>query len=193
MQYVRARWRRRAVRRGSGERRRGSTLFELLGAVTVVGVGLNALVGSLVTSIRHQASIQERCAAMDAIESTLEQLSAVPFAETFARFNRIDADDVDEGAIGSPGADFDVLGLEPLEDDADGSVGRVEFPGDLLTLREDVRDPALGMPRDLNGDGLMDDVDHAADYRILPIRIVVEWRGASGRDRVMAFTTIAGR
>jgi hypothetical protein len=47
-------------------------------------------------------------------------------------------------------------------------------------LREDVVDAGLGMPRDLDGDGVIDGADHEANYTLLPIRVRVQWRGVSG-------------
>jgi hypothetical protein len=52
--------------------------------------------------------------------------------------------------------------------------------GGALELREDVVDAGLGMPRDLNLDGVIDALDHSGDYRILPVRVLVEWTGMSG-------------
>lgn len=51
-----------------------------------------------------------------------------------------------------------------------------------MELREDTVDPNLGMPRDLNGDGVIDGLNHASDYVILPVRIEVKW-SESGADR----------
>jgi len=50
-------------------------------------------------------------------------------------------------------------------------------------LREDLQEASLGLPRDLNGDNLIDDEDHALDYLVLPVRIELEWRSASGQRR----------
>ncbi len=44
-------------------------------------------------------------------------------------------------------------------------------------LREDSVYPRLGMPRDLNGDSIIDDEDHSDDYFILPVQIRIEWEG----------------
>jgi hypothetical protein len=57
--------------------------------------------------------------------------------------------------------------------------GIISFPG-TGELREDVTDDALGMPMDLNADGSIDDQDHATDYRLLPVRIRVQWAGSHG-------------
>jgi hypothetical protein len=39
------------------------------------------------------------------------------------------------------------------------------------------------MPRDLNGDGVIDALNHADDYLILPVTLRLEWRGAAGNAR----------
>ena len=89
----------------------------------------------------------------------------------------------------APGANFAVPELNGLPGDADGLCGRVIFPTQLVgaveQLREDVIDAELGMPKDLNGDaGVIDALDHAANYRLLPVRVRVEWQGAIGPRRV---------
>jgi prepilin-type N-terminal cleavage/methylation domain-containing protein len=48
------------------------------------------------------------------------------------------------------------------------------------TLREDFSDESLGLPRDLNGDSIIDSEDHSEDYVILPILIRIEWEGRHG-------------
>ena len=70
--------------------------------------------------------------------------------------------------------------------DGDGLAGEIEFPtttiggGPVQQLREDIVNEALGMPRDLNGDGI-DALDHApSDYLALPTTILVRWVGANG-------------
>ena len=52
--------------------------------------------------------------------------------------------------------------------------------GNAWELREDCVDPSLGMPRDLNGDSMIDGADHARDYIVLPIKIRIEWDGRVG-------------
>jgi hypothetical protein len=58
-------------------------------------------------------------------------------------------------------------------------------------LREDYVDPRFGMPRDLNGDSLIDDLDHATDYIVLPVHVQIRWRGSFGPRQHDVYTQIA--
>jgi hypothetical protein len=56
------------------------------------------------------------------------------------------------------------------------------FPGEL---RESTVDASLGMPRDLNGDGVMHATNsYSTDYRVLPVRVRVTWTGTAGPGEV---------
>ena len=87
-------------------------------------------------------------------------------------------------------------GLDPRADDDDGFVGRIEFPsvavGGDLQVREDLKSAVLGMPRDLNADGVVDAADHAADYVILPVRVRLEWTGSRGEGALQYQTLLSG-
>ena len=39
----------------------------------------------------------------------------------------------------------------------------------------------LGMPRDLNNDGIVDAQDHAHDCILLPVKVRLEWKSKCGR------------
>ena len=65
------------------------------------------------------------------------------------------------------------------------------LPSDGGPLREDVEDAELSLPRDLNGDAKIDALDHASDYIVLPVRVVVEWNGYAGPRRLEMFTMLA--
>ena len=41
-------------------------------------------------------------------------------------------------------------------------------------------DPRLCMPRDLNGDKVIDGEDHSLDYMVLPVTVSVRWKGKGG-------------
>ncbi len=68
----------------------------------------------------------------------------------------------------------------------------VFFPGSTeeitYFLREDYVNNKLGMPRDLNGDNVVDTLDHGADYVLLPVCIRLEWQGSSGPTTFEIYT-----
>ena len=80
-------------------------------------------------------------------------------------------------------------GLVPDPADPDGFVGEIFFPVVGTFLREDVLDPDFGTPRDLNGDGVVNGADHSLDYRMLPVRVWVEWTGEGG-ERELEFVAM---
>jgi hypothetical protein len=54
-----------------------------------------------------------------------------------------------------------------------------------VELREDVDDSGLGMPGNIDGDAFFgENVDMSATYRLLPVRVLVEWRGVSGNRSI---------
>lgn len=175
-----------AVRRGNG----GFTLIELSVALMVATLAAGAIATTLTSSVSLSRSNRERATAHDAAALVLQQIRSETFSEVFARYNATAADDPAAGV--SPGAAFDVLGLRPTTNDADGRVGQVLFPGDGLELRENLADRWLGTPRDLDGDGAATAGDHAAGYRILPVRVRVSWQGPGGTHNVDLVTVLTG-
>lgn len=182
--------RRSGTRRGD---RRGFTLIEVLVGLVVLLVGVMSFSGALVSSIRATKRTDEINRATKAAHAILERIEAEAFADAFRRFNG-DASDDPGGAGTAPGANFAVTGLDAQPGDADGLPGEVVFPiqpGDATQLREDVALPELGLPRDLNGDGVTDASNHATDYRLLPLLVRVRWRSSAGPAEVEFKTMIA--
>ena len=148
-----------------------------------------ALLGSIVLGqVNHQSSVARR-----ATSDVLEDMNSVPFTEIFARYNATAVDDLAAGThlLGA----FPVEGLDPVNGDADGLVGEIVFPtvavvGGRLELREDAAQGGLGMPKDLNIDGLIDGLDHAVDYKLLPVLVRVRWRGVKGPALIEFKTTL---
>ncbi len=64
------------------------------------------------------------------------------------------------------------------------------LPSWACQLREDCDYPVLGMPRDLNGDSIIDGRDHGRDYLILPVQIRVEWESATGPRAIDLYTML---
>lgn len=170
----------------------GFSLVELAISVAILTVAISGIAGSILSAHALNRVNEESALAQEAVQRVIEEMRARPFAEAFAAYNGSVADD---GALGAPaaGSGFAVPGLDLRREDADGLVGRVVFPsvlaGGAEELREDVEDEALGMPRDLDADGAVDAADHAGDYAVLPVRVLVEWRGVRG-DRTWAVETM---
>lgn len=178
-------------------RRRGFTIAEVAVASAVLTIAAGGLLSSLVASMALNRVNNETGLAQAFARRAIERLQGVPFGSAFASFNKDPLDD--PGGPGTaPGANFEAFGLEPLASDADGMPGEINFPvaivGGAEQLREDTVDAALGMPRDLNSDGLPPDaLDHALDYKILPVRVRVRWRGASGERSITVETVLTSR
>lgn len=171
-----------------GRARRGFSLLELIVAVTVLTIAAGAITSTLVISTSLTHINRETTLAVEAAQSAVESLRAVAFDEAFARYNASPGDDPAAGA--SPGWTFDVPGLAPRPGDPDGRVGNILFPGDGFVLREDVDDRDLGMPRDLDGDGAIDALDHSGDYQVLPVRVRIEWTGEQGARSFELYTVL---
>lgn len=176
------------LRTGRESARAGYSLIEIVIAIVVLTIAVGSISTSLVSTTSLSRSNEERTLALDTALSVIEAIRAEDPAEVFVRYNQTTADDPATGP--SPGGFFSVPGLTVRPGDPDGFVGEVQFPGDGVTLREDVGDIELGMPRDLNADAVLDSVDHAADYTVLPVRVRIEWAGTSGLKRVEMYTQI---
>lgn len=173
--------------------RGGFSLLELLIAVGVLLFGMLGFSQAVLRSAATNEAAREGALAAEAARELLETMQAEDFATLFRRYNADPADD--PGMAGSgPGANFAVAGLDPQANDGDGFVGRIEFPVEAAApavLREDLVLPALGTPRDLDGDDVVDGADHKDDYRLLPVVVRIQWRGHT-TDSEAVFRTVLG-
>jgi prepilin-type N-terminal cleavage/methylation domain-containing protein len=180
-------------RRSSGATRAaGFSLLELMIAVSVLVIGVAFTARSIIASTQLARSNRESVIAVEAARRTIETLRGEAFAQVFARYNPATSDDPGGAA---PGPNFVVAGLDPMPDDADGRVGQIVLPtlaGAGSVLRENMNDASLGLPRDLDLDGVVDGADHAANYRILPVLVRVRWRGERGAQQVELRTILGG-
>ena len=164
-------------------RTRGTSLVELAVSVTLLVGGVLAVGFTMVTLDRNATRTRELGRATAAATEILERIQAEAFPEAFRRFNATGDDD--PGGIGTaPGAAFAVEGLTARPDDLDGLPGEILFPSPADApneLRESFEDEAMGMPSDLNGDGVVHaTASYATAYELLPVRIRVTWVGVSG-------------
>jgi type II secretory pathway pseudopilin PulG len=171
----------------------GFSIIEATIGIVILVVAASGLLSSLVGSAQVSSFSRETSVAQLGARGALDALRVTQFSDVFATFNGSTADD--PGGVGTAvGVGFPVPGLDPIAGDVDGLPGRIIFPfqaGDPDTmLREDQVDPSFSLPRDLNGDGVVDAADHSGDYKLLPVRVIVEWRGSRGVERSIAFETL---
>jgi hypothetical protein len=177
-------------------RRGGFTIVEVCVSTCVLAIAVSGMIGSLVAATALRRVTNESALAERAAARVIEEMHGRPFADVFRAYNGWAGDDL--GLTGGPAASaFAVQGLDVQPGDADGLCGEVTFPAldvaGVLQLREDLDDAALGLPRDLNLDGLVDDLDHAADHLVLPVRVRIRWRGVSGDRQLDVETNLCER
>jgi len=188
--------------KGKNQRARGGfTIIELMLVIAVLMVALLLLSQSLGAAMRLTNVNRETALAADGAQEMLELLQGVEdFSQLFVLYNA-NADDDPGGPGSAPGSGFVVTGLDPDPDDVDGLVGEILFPAEFgvagLELHEFIVDQELsddlGLPRDLNGDGVLDAADHSGDYQLLPVCIRLRWTGATGIREFEIQTLLADR
>ena len=159
----------------------GFSLLEILISSVVLVIAVGSSLASMVTYHDLAESDRELVLAYAEAERMIEEIRSQNFADVFAMYNSTSKDD----PVGvAPGANFDVVGLTGCDG---ASVGSITFPvidGNEGFLREDLDMPELGLPRDLNGDGLVDGNDHSADMILLPMMVQLDWSSRGGTRTV---------
>ena len=191
--------------------RSGLSLVEIVVALSVLVVAASIFCQTLLSTARMRHLNRENGLAADAARVVLERMRNEPFLQIYRNHNEDPKDDPGGNGTG-PGCFFEVPGLEPL-DGLQARVGTISFPtktvqvqsggggkkgavsigGTTVTqwhLREDVVDASLGMPRDLNGNNVIDTANHSSDYLVLPVRILIEWKSSSGARKFEIVTQL---
>lgn len=185
---------------GGGRGRRASeagfTIVEVMVAVTVLVIAIVGIVGSMLSAMALNRVNRETAIAQQAVRRTMEQIGGVPFRDAFALYNTDLGDDAGLSLL-ARGPNFVVEGLQAQDGDLDGFCGRIEFPvfddgAGLVELREDVEDSGLGMPQDLDGVS-PGPANVSTTYRLLPVRVLVEWRGVSGNRSIELESMLSAR
>ncbi len=169
-------------------------MIELCVAMAVLAVALVGYAKAVAGTTVASRTSREAALANEAARLMVESLRAQPFANVFAMYNTSAADD--PVGITSPGANFAVAGLDARKGDADGMAGQILFPvtmvGGVPQLRENLVDASFDMPADLTGEGTIDALNHAANYKALPVIVRVRWKGTGGNGEVKYQTVLGG-
>ena len=182
---------------GAARRRAGFTMIELLLVASVLLVTLLFFSQSMGSAVALSGVNRETGLATEGVREIVERMQGTEdFALVFRLYNDYPDDDPD-GQGTAPGAAVAVAGLDPTDDDPDGLVGEIRFPtvpgAAGPELHEDVVDDALGMPRDLDGDGLPGAGDKKGTYRLLPVEVTLRWKGKTGVRSLQLQTLLANR
>lgn len=173
-------------------RRRREAGFSLIETMIVLGTITLTILGVItahLTCARLGQTNHETQAAAQRCRSMMEEIASTDVSEVPALYDHVTSNDP-AGPGTAPGNSFFT---SALSSNNSGSRGQIELPvNNAGQVREDLDMPALGMPRDLNGDGVIDSANHSADFHILPVIVRLRWGGISG-NREMRLMTILAR
>ena len=176
------------ARRPRSGTRSGFSLIEMMMVFAILIVALSMFSRTLSSTVNLDPLATETADASEAARNVIEQMRGFPFGEVYSRYNADPADD--PGGPGTaPGPFFNVDGLSPTG--AEGFVGQIVFADTAGAIREDATIEEFGLPRDLNGDGLIDTEDHKNDCIILPFKIRLEWLSRHGTRSFEMHTVFA--
>ncbi|MFT7668563.1 MAG: prepilin-type N-terminal cleavage/methylation domain-containing protein [Planctomycetota bacterium] len=170
--------------------KRGFSLLEVMIAMTILTVCCGMLTSTITGTMQHKRINRERQIAVEAARAVIEDLHNVDFYDAYWTYNQDGTDD--EGGEGTaPGSHFAVPGLDPVDGDLDGFVGEILLPGKTAVLLENAENAMLGLPRDLNGDLIIDERDHSSDYLILPVVVKINWKSGKRTHEFKLCTMLA--
>lgn len=162
----------------------GFTLVEVSVSITVLVLGVLGMLASVTTGDRLILENRETRQAFVAAQTMFAELQSQPIETVFQRYNGTKSDDPGGGTL-SPGSTFTACGLARFTADSGEATGELRFPSSNGThLREDLDLPSLGMPRDLDGDGVISQTPLTKTPLILPVAITVRWQTSKGPREV---------
>ena len=171
---------------GHGKRRQsGFTLVEVALAIIVLLVGLMALSASAVRVQGLARAARERMTAQNAMRAKAEEIRSISRAGL--------SDPLGWGihvtnAVAAL-ATFQVEGLTPVA--GQPSVGTITLVTDETAL-DSTLGVELGMPRDLDGDGLATNNAVTTTARLLPVVLEVRWTSQWGEQKARQGLWILG-
>jgi type II secretory pathway pseudopilin PulG len=174
------------------------TLIEMAVAMPIILIALVMFAQLLTAGVNLREVGSDEWSSSSAAQDVLEQIRNENFADLFRLYNEDPFDDPD-GPGTAPSNRFVVANLQPLPGAPDGTIGEIILPtlniGTEVSpewqVREDQVNADLGTPRDLNGDAVIDDLDHSTDYSIIPIFVRLSWQGRHGPREFELFTVLS--
>ena len=152
----------------------GFTLIEITMAMIILVIALMSLSGSTMRSHTLRRQNRERAMAHNAVRSVSERIHSFATRQTELSPTTWASDVTAALANGGViGTSFLVPGL------GQNAQGTIRVVTDE-TLTDANLEVAVGMPRDLDGNGMVTDTDVSNTARILPVVVTISWDGISG-------------
>lgn len=171
-----------------GRSERGISILEIMIALVILAVAILMLMSLMLSSNRLQQNGREKSLAYNFARQKIEELRSHPVGEIYARFNSNATDNLSRT---DPGSTFTVSGLNPPKT---GNQGEIVFPEEGGLLSETLKDAALsktlGMPKDLNRNGVDTDTMASAAAKILPVLIRIRWETQGGKVNSLEVATL---
>jgi hypothetical protein len=185
------------VRRGE----RAFTLVEVMISASVLVVAILGFAASAFAGHSLGRDVADRRIAVETLGRFVERIRADPdWAGIYARLRPLSVESNNDAALARLNMDPTLPAHAATAYYSDfttpASLGTVTFlvqvpvknVGGVATLREDEVAPRYGLPRDLNGDGLIDGNARDTDNRALPIVARIRWQhpGEAAQEEVLA-------
>jgi len=170
--------------------RSGFSLVDVCLSMALLVIGLGVLIGSTFSAMKLDQVNASTALASQALRGLCEELQAMPIDEVLDSY--VLQDNEDERLRAAKLARLTPRDPALASRAGQKPVARARFPlgEDGRTLREDLELPALGLPRDLDGDGAIDGADKRASFRILPVVLELDWEGPSGPQHLSVATVL---
>ncbi|MBL8858946.1 MAG: hypothetical protein JNL28_10605 [Planctomycetes bacterium] len=162
--------------------RQGITMLEVSLALTILVIALVATTASNMRMHSLQRSNRDRVVAQNAVQAIAETVQAIARKGVTAPNGFGNYVVTALAAGGELGPAFDVPELNPVAGET--RVGSVVVITDE-TSSDGTLGAALGLPRDLNGDGDALDTNVTASAHLLPVVITLRWRNQAGDQRIV--------
>lgn len=173
------------------QRQSGFSLLEVMISLTIIAIALALLVSSMLALTHSRRQSNERHQVATVMSRALETLESMGPTNAYTGYAPA-PDGTPFPSDGAGNADsFDIDGLQGIAAGI-GATIQVSFVVD-----ETENDPELGLPRDLDGDGEINNTNVAAldddgevQATILPVRLSANWRSFNGQNRTLTWSAM---
>ena len=155
--------------------------MEIALAMTVLLVSLLSISATTLGSHTLRRQNRERVLALNAVRAMSERIHSTSYTASLDDGTWASQLVATYGPDGTFGNTFDAPELNRV--DPDTPVGTITLILDETATDAEL-DVELGLPRDLDGDGLTTNTDVSDRARILPILLEITWEGVSGIQTV---------